>query len=59
MLEILPQVYELRGRTKKIYKYKNRKKYNKIIEENIKIARNLANTELTLDIEKSNTEDEH
>jgi hypothetical protein len=47
MLEIPPWVYELRGRTKKTYKYKKRKKYVKIIEELIKIGRNLTNTELT------------
>ncbi len=40
-------VYELRGKTKKIYKYKIRKKYEKIIEKIIKIKRRLANTELT------------
>ena len=47
MLEIPPWVYELRGQTKKIYKYKKRKKYEKIIEELIITGRNLANTELT------------
>ncbi len=50
MLEIPPWVYELRGRNKKIYKYKKRKKYEKIIEELIKKGRNLANTLQTQDI---------
>jgi hypothetical protein len=50
MLEILPWLYELRGQTKKIYKCKKRKKYEKIIEELIIKGRNLANTEPTQNI---------
>ncbi len=59
MLEIPSWVYEFRGRTKKIYKYKKRKKCEKIFEEFIEIVRNLANTEPTQNIEKSETENEH
>jgi hypothetical protein len=58
MLEIPPWVYELRGQTKKIYKYKKRKKYEKIIQELINTGMNLANTEPTKNIKKSETEDE-
>ncbi len=58
MFEIPPWVYEFRGQTKKIYKYKKRKKYEKIIEELINTGRNLANTEPTQDIKQSETEDE-
>ncbi len=50
MLEIPLWVYELRGQTKKIYKYKERKKYEKIIEELIITGRNSANTEPSQDI---------
>ncbi len=46
-------------RTKKIYKYKKIKKYEKIIKELIKIGRNLANTELTQEIEKNETKYDH
>ena len=58
MLEIPPWVYELRGQTKKIYKHKKRKKYEKFIEELNNTGRNLANTDPTHDIKQSETEDE-
>jgi hypothetical protein len=47
MIEIPPWLYEFRGWANKTYKYKKRKKYEKIIEKLTKIGRNLTNTELT------------